>query len=253
MRVYLVKDARNVQAMFRATNVSTDIFTLRVQRHLAAYSEVDVLKFAADQSGRSKATGAGTENKPRGSRYWATMHQIMADHLSRDHAKDALSTKYQELFGQRLVKFPVGEWTTVHIYEFLRDDMATAATATLVGWRVFEQDPVFIKRLWEFDEVGKSLIWGFPRWLTKTASMKRDELHGACARHLEKAIPEFDWDGPDATADWDPVLGSRFIREYVKWMRDCGFTLQTIGGAVGLGIFGYVYFFGQLDCFFVLV
>jgi len=238
MRVYLVKDARDVQAMFRATNVSTDIFSLRVQKQLAAYSEVDLLKFAADQSGRSKVTTApGT-----GIRYWATLHQIMTDHLSRDHAKNALSAKYQELFGQRLLKFPVGEWTTIHVYEFLRDEMATAATATMVGLRAFERTPDFIKRLWEFDEIAKSLIWGFPRWMNKDACMKREALHAACARYLAKAMSEFDWDGPEAAADWDPVLGSRFTREYLKWMRDCGFTLQTMSGAVGLAIFGYVNF-----------
>lgn len=239
--LYLVEGAQHVQALFRtSTSVSSDIFILLIQQHLWGSTKEDLAKFANDKSGRLKTPAPGTEGRPDEERYWAGLHNVIHNYLARSQETNKLADSYQRFFGQRLDQFRVGQEATVLIYDFLCRDMTSAAITAINGERVLAKNPELIKLLWDFDEIAASLVWGLPKWLNAASWKKRDRLRGAFAAHLKSAMDEFDWSRDD-DPDWDPIFGSRFTRELVKWMRETGFAFETIGGAVVImTVFGYV-------------
>ena len=244
LKVYLVNSARHVQAMFRpSAGISSDIFLLMVQEHIWGSTKEDLAKFAGDKSGRLRVPAPGTEDTPERERYWATMHRITHEYLARTRETDVLAASYQRFFAQRLnERFPpgadTGEGTVARIFDLMLTDMAGAAVLAFNGARLLERTPDLLDRLWRFDEVAASLVWGLPRWLIPKASRRRERFNAAIANHLAAAIDEFDWTSPD-DPDWEPVFGSRFTRELVRWMRDADFAPQTMAGAItNMTVFG---------------
>ncbi|KAK1750472.1 putative cytochrome P450 E-class, group IV [Echria macrotheca] len=240
-KVYLVTKASNMQVLFRTTaNVDTNIFFLMIQENLWASSKRDLDRFRNDPSGRLKNPAPGTEHIPAEKRYWAGLHHIFHEYLARTHESNALAANFQRQFAARLEeRFPAGEWAAVRILEFVRADMTMAATTTLAGPRMLGLNPNLLRELWDFDEIAASLVWGLPKWINREAWKKRDRFNASCVRYLEDGWKDFDWDGPAASASWEPVWGSRYVRELVRWMRQCGFDKETMGGAMMiLVIFG---------------
>lgn len=163
----------------------------------------------------------------------------MHDSLSRASQSHALAIKYQRELAVRLERYPLGEWAEVRVYGFALEDMAMAATTTLAGPRFIKLNPDFLETLWDFGRVAASIVWGLPRWLNAAAYRKRDRLHDACARYLASAWADFDWDGPDADADWEPIFGSRYARQLIRWFKEAGFDDKSIaGGPAILLVFG---------------
>ncbi len=242
MKVYLITGAQNVQAMFRTSaGVSSDKFMIIMMETLWGSTTEDLAKFVNDKSGRLKVPAPGTEDRPEKERYWAGFHRVLHEYIARTHETNKLAESYQQLFTERLERFPVGEWHMVGIFEFLRKHMVEAAIVSLAGPRILELNPDFVKLLWDFDEIAASLAFGPPRWMNREAWNKRDRFRAACARYLEAAWSDFDWNGPDADADWEPNFGSRYSRELAKWMKEIGLTMETSSGLVAsTSIFGYV-------------
>ena len=57
---------------------------------------------------------------------------------------------------------------------------------------------------------------------------------GATTEYFQDATGSFDWDGPGAEADWEPMFGSRFYRESSKWLAQSDFSLRTYGSLAGI-------------------
>lgn len=240
MKVYIIAGSRNVQAMFRtSTSVSSDKFMILVMETLWGATKEDLAKFVNDKSGRLKTPAPGTEKTPDDRRYWAGFHHVMHEYLARTQEANTLARSFQRLFGDQLEKYPIGEWATVHVFKFLRKEMAEAAIVSLAGPRILRLNPNFLKEFWDFDEVAASLAWGLPKWMNRAALNKRDRVRAACARYLEAAWAGFDWSGPDADSDWEENFGSRFMRELARWMKESGLSLETSSGIVATaGMFG---------------
>jgi len=240
MKAYMIDGASNIQAMFRAShNVSSDIFFLMVQQHIWNSTPEDLAKFANDKSGRQKTPlrPAGTESDPE-KRYWAGMHETVHRYLARADETDTLARSYQRFFNLNLEKFPLAKETPVRIYDFLLRDMAEAAITAVNGRRILDMNPELIKLIWEFDKVAASLVWGLPKFLNPKSWRKRDRLLAATGRYLEEALEELD-NVREADAEWEPMFGSRYAREFVRFLRDGGFALQTMAGALtNLTLFG---------------
>ena len=265
MKVYFFKKPQNIQLLFRSTNpptVSTDMFSLRIFRFLSDYPPAEYEKYARDRSGRlpsplqSSGPNPPSENdgekgeKPR-TRYWAAFHSIFKDTLVRDQEVDILGRKYAEMFTRQIeARFPSTpgtvegeseEWTAgVHIFTtLLKEDMFNAATATLFGSGLLEYEPRISSLFWDFDRIVARLVWGLPRWLNADAYRRRDRLQGALGRYLERSVKEFDWDGhQEKEVDWEPVLGSRLARVYMRWMKEDGFAVRTMAGSIVSLMFG---------------
>ncbi|KAK0614725.1 cytochrome P450 [Immersiella caudata] len=205
-KVYMITGARNVANIFRTTaNVGQEIFILKIQKYLYGSVPSDYAKFLNDKSGRAKVPAPGTENTPTTKRYWYSMNNLLHGYLARAHDTNVLAAVYQREFNKALEVFPTTEWSETLVY-----------TTVL-----------------------QNLVWGLPKWMNRKAWKARDRLHAATAKYLYPTVDNFDWDSSSATADWEPVFGSRANREVIRWMREDGFAAQTIAGAVStLFIFG---------------
>jgi len=243
MKFYMVKNSRSIQTMFRtSSNISPNRFMYMIFENLMNFNKQDLGKFMNDTTGRLQTPTPGTEKVPGEKRYWFGYHQILHEYLARAHETNLLGVLYQRFLMEQWTRFSTGSWSEpVGIKELLYNDMFTAATKAFVGPRMLELNPGFIGVFWGFVDVAASLVWGLPRWLNRHALDSRRKFHGACAKYLEANFAEFDFNGPDAEADWEPIWGSRANRELCKFFREAGFVLDSQAGALAItNVFGSV-------------
>lgn len=239
MTVYLVTGAQNVQSMFRTSpSVSSDKFILLIMETLHWMTKDDLARFVQDKSGRLKTPAPGTEGTPDEKRYWARNHEIYHKYMLHTRSTAKLAESYYALFSAELDQQPAGEWVTVRLYDYLKRNMCKAGTFSLCGKRLLDVNPDFIDAFWAFDEVSLQLVWGLPKWMNPGPARIRERLNLMCQRFLEEAFRDFDWNGPDADADWEPIFGSRFSREHAKWAKECGFSLRSRAGFYVTDVFG---------------
>ncbi|KAH8890157.1 cytochrome P450 [Thozetella sp. PMI_491] len=238
-KVYFITGGQNVQTMFRKSDhISSDKFMIMIMRNLWAAKEPELAKFANDKTGRLKAPAPGTEGDGT-TRYWAGFHRVVHDYIAKVEQSNRLAANYQRHFATRIEKHSCQEWSTISLVQFLRRDMAEAAIVSLLGPQILALTPNFMDLFWDFDEIAVTLAWGLPRWLRRDAWNKRDRFLAACAKYVEAAWANFDWDGPDADSDWEENFGARFTREFARWMKESGFSFQTSAAAIGvMGVFG---------------
>ena len=212
-----------------------------VSKYVWGASDSDYTRLEGDKTGRAKVPSPGTENTPEHQRYWMKMHNIFSTYLARAHETNALAAIYQREFSKLLGDVPVGRWEAVAIYALIKSTMFEAGTITLLGPRVLSTTPGFHKLFWDHDGKLANLLFGMPSWLDPKPCRLRDAFHAACESYLYPAAEEFDWDGPDAIADWEPVFGSRVNRELIQFLRREAFTRRTVSGTISsLFVVGYV-------------
>lgn len=235
----------NIQTFFRSSPaIGFENFILAGITNMMGATPNDVAKFANDKSGRQASPNPGTANKDA-KRYWFDMHTMMYKYLSTTHYSNALATTYQRFLSRELDAYYAtllgtgaddddDEWTETRIIPLLKATMAKAAVLSLQGEYIFEVAPDLLDRFWDYDKVLGTILFGPPKWLFPGVYAKAERFCEATARYHQAAVKKFDWDGPDREKDWDPVFGSRFWREFSRWMVDCGFTPRTCGGFAGV-------------------
>lgn len=239
-KIYLVTGATNIQAMFRPSKgLSPDIFMIDVMAYVWAANKDELLKFREDKSGRLKKALPGTEDRPMRQRYWATQHHLHSEFLARSDAVNLLGGLYYERFTERAELIPVGEWNTTSVMKFMMKDMSQSALVTFMGTRILELNPGFMDAMWKFILTAAELPWGLPRWMNPQPWRNRDRFHVMTKKYLDHAWAEFDWQGPDADADWEPRFGSRAARQMALWMKE-NLSPETSAGLVAAFIFGSV-------------
>ncbi|KAI5927547.1 cytochrome P450 [Camillea tinctor] len=236
--LYLVTGAQNVQAMFRPSRgLSPDIFMLDIMEYVWAASKEELGKFRNDKSGRMRKPALGTEGRPVHDRYWASQHHLHSEFLARSVAANRLGELYYDRFREKVEKYPIGKWTTATVRNFCMSDMSESALTTFMGDRILELNPGFMNAMWKFILTAAELPWGLPRWMNPRPWRNRDQFHAMTRKYLESAWENFDWNGPDADADWEPHFGSRAAREIAKWMKET-LSLETSAGLAAAFIFG---------------
>ncbi|KAK0649732.1 hypothetical protein B0T16DRAFT_457117 [Cercophora newfieldiana] len=191
----------------------------------------DVAKFAGDKSGRLATPLPGTENTPQEQRYLHTMHSIMHKYLSQTQYANGLAVIYERFFLEELDEhFPHGESKVTGIYSLIKQHMTKAAILSLQGRHIFRFAPGVVDLFWEYDKVITTTMFGPPKWMFPKQYAIAERYCGAMARYLQDANASFDWNGPDAEADWEPIFGARFTRKLAKWMNQSGFSPRTQGG-----------------------
>ena len=283
MKTYFLSGSSNLRAVFRAApaNVSSDAFFLMAQERIWDSTPEDLAKFKGDKSGRlairinnsdvvastkgvwGDKDGKETMMMMEGKRYWAGMHEVLHRYLTRSSETHVLGVNYQRFFDQRLAgAFPSYSSSRgvegkerkkgfqVGILDFLKKEMGIAATTAFNGRRILEMNPNLLDLLWDFEGIAARLVWGLPRWLNRGPVGKRDRFNAAVRRYLEEVMPEMERvRGEDR--DWEPVFGSRFVRELVFWGMEAGLAPRTMAGCyMVLTIFGYVLLLLFCFCFF---
>jgi len=244
MKTYFVTGTNSVRAIFRsAKEVSSDSFFLIAQARIWDATKEDLAKFKNDKSGRLKVPLPGFENVPDKERYWAGMHEVMHRYLSRPNETHVLAMNYQRYLEERFdTKFPLHKAKQVGVFDFLRDDMGMATTTAFNGKKILDMFPNILDLLWEFEDTAPSLVWGLPKWLNRGPVGNRDRFSHAVQTYLKAARPEMERIRKE-DKDWEPVFGSRYVRELVNWTYETDLAMKTRGGCIMvLTIFAYVFF-----------
>lgn len=230
LKFYMVKSPKSIQALFRTSpSVSSNKFMHMIFENMMNFAPHDTARFDHDLSGRLP-TPLPTANKPS-KRYWAPYHAILHNYLARAHETNKLGLTYQQFFGERLEKYPVGEWVEgVKIREFLYRDMFIAATTAFCGPRMLALNPNLIDVFWKHHEIAVSLVYGLPRFLNKRALNIREQFHSAARKYLEGA--ELEPKEKKEEGDWDEVWGSSVNRELCRFFAREGFEMRSQAGAL---------------------
>ncbi|KAI1139192.1 cytochrome P450 [Hypoxylon sp. FL0543] len=238
--VYMVTGAKNTAKLFSPPNImDPNMFhTLLMDKHWGMGRD-EIQMFEADRSGRKKAPIPGTESTPENRRHWYNHHQIYAKYLSSAKYTEILTNTFYRFFAERLdVDHPLGTWTTVKLFDYMKTAMAESAIKATFGSVLLDLNPDLIDCYWEFDEIAGILVWGLPRFLIPRAYKVRERLHNMTKRQVKVAYKQFDWGGAADDSDWDPYWGSRFAREIARWLKEAGFSERTASGHTMATLFG---------------
>ncbi|KAF4775274.1 hypothetical protein HER10_EVM0008585 [Colletotrichum scovillei] len=231
--VYLVAGSHNVQKLFRNSSnntLSSDKFIVMVNGRVQGMTDEDVAVMYNDRSGRLKTPAAGTESMPENQRFWVGLHHVFNEHLFRAEATARLAESFITFFGEKLDQQPRDEWKTLQLFKYLKKDMAEAATISLAGRKLIEDHPEFVDTFWEFDTIAMQLMYGLPTWINPRPKQIQRKTLAMMSDFLTDAWAKFDWNGPDADADWEPIFGSRLQREHSKFWEKKRFSLQSRAG-----------------------
>ncbi|KAM3426276.1 hypothetical protein NHJ13734_009550 [Beauveria thailandica] len=237
---YIVRGTKHVQKVFGPpTTVDSNFLQLILMDKHWGMTKEETAKFANDKSGRLQNPLPGHEHTPHHHRFWLGHGHLYAEFLSKRQYTDALAASFYEIFSSNVdEQNPVGEWTTVSLFEMLKRNMAEAAVISVFGSKLIELNPGFIEAYWDFDHIAGTLVWGLPKWTRPGPFRKHERLHEMTQKHMDAAWADFDWNGPDADSDWEPHFGSRLSRETAKWLREGGFSNRAAAGHTLASLFG---------------
>lgn len=237
--MYLVTGVRNTQAAFGlGTKVGNEeILTQNVFPRLYKMPPHHVARFTNDKSGRGKVPAPGHEGKPAEERVWHQYEHYHTGFLLRSQYSNPIVEIFRRQFTEALDRYPVGKASTVNVKDFCRTLVTETAMRALLGPSMFELNPDFLDTFWEFDRNIFMLTLGPPRWLWPGPYKAQDRYLAMIDKYASSAFRKFDWDGPSKDTPWEPHFGARVCREIVWWLRDGGFTDETVAGAVGMMIF----------------
>lgn len=244
---YFVRGGENIQTLFRNTpSINSEALMMLGYEGLMGVSPEDIAKFRADKSGRSlTAPAPGFEHVPEKERYWAGLFEVSHRYLGQAAYVDLMAKTYQRFMPGWLVKGYKEQlleqnirgdgWVEMRLYPFTKAGMARAAMRSLMGTRILEIVPGMIEGFWDFEEYMRVALYSpRPKWLFRHIY---DALEGFLAtnqKFVEEASKEFDWDSQEGReVKWEPIFGSPFLRELIRWMREADFSTRSQGGLVG--------------------
>lgn len=234
---YLVSGGKIPQALFRTNSgLTPDNFLVLFVKVLWDPSGEDLARFAADKSGRLKNPAPGWENVPARDRLWASWHHIGAEYLTRAQPTNDLTAMYFQLFSEKLSRLPLNEWAELRVFDLLTRDMTESAAISLAGRRILEMNPGYFDAMRDFEGAVLSIAFGPPKWLNPRPYKARERWMAMNKIFMDEALRTFDWDGPEAKAEWDNTFGAPFAKKLVRWALDAGLSAQTTAGIFGIQI-----------------
>lgn len=233
----MVSGEKNIHDINQPSHsISPDIFFLQVMGNVWGATREELANFAQDKSGRRKKPIPGYEVKPGQPRLWHDQHHVFSEYLLRTERANFLADKYYSIFSKCLTKQPQGQWIEVGLSHFFESEMAEAALEAFMGPHLVRLNPGFWETMWEFAHLAPQIMWGLPKWMNPRPWKVRDRFHAMCRRWLDFAAKKFEWDGPDADAEWEPYYGSRMARELIRWA-STSLSIETAAGMVATIIF----------------
>lgn len=220
--VYLAVGPQSIRAMFGRELVhcvtNQEQMTRFALPTLYRMNREEVRRWEADTSGAAKVPIAGTESMPPRQRLWFNYEHIYAEYLGRPRYMKPLVERFKHDLGRALERYPTGKWTTVSVSEICRREVAESAVNMLFGPNLIKLNPDFIDIFWDFDEHVFKLVM-VPKWVDSTPSKAQDRYLVAIEKWLDSS-DKFDWESPEAEADWEPCFGGRAVPS-VNWLGGC--------------------------------
>lgn len=239
--VYLVAGEQGIRGIFGRDMVHTVTNQEQMTRYalptLYKMNRGEIKRWEDDKSGVAKSPIPGTEGMPTRQRLWYTYEHIYTEYLGRPQYTKPLVDAFRRNLGQTLERYPVGEWAEVNVEEFCRRQVAESAVEALFGPELIKLSPDFMDRFWSFDSQVFKLVLGLPKWMNTAPFQTHDRYLAAIQKWLDAAETGFDWNSPEATAEWEPRFGGRAPRELVKWMRETGWRSEVIAATAGALVF----------------
>jgi hypothetical protein len=237
--VYLVAGLKNYQAIFASRELTYNGIMLQIGfPKLYRMTSDEIQRFARDRTGHKETPLPGSENIPPEQRFWAQKYHVLYDFLSRQHHINPIIDEFRRQFSQVVERYTIGEWTTLSVDKLTRGDFTRCAITTLFGPKILALNPDFLDAFWGFDSYASALVYGFPRWIYPAPFRASDRFLDRIEKYIEAGLENFDWQGPDVEAQWEPQFGTRITRELTKWLTDAGFRRKTVAGALGTLMFG---------------
>ncbi|KAL2016801.1 hypothetical protein VTK56DRAFT_2970 [Thermocarpiscus australiensis] len=242
--LHLVGGGSNVSAIFRAS-CHSDAYVLRIMQS-AGYRPADLAKLSRDDSGSGSTPRPGSSAAAAAAgllaperRIWYALHRMYDETLVSARSTDVFANLFQDLFYQHAVAASrVGEWVEdVHVFDFLKRTMTTAATHATLGPLIMDVNPGFVDAFWQYERHVEALAFGLPDWLNRPAVRARQRFTGMCRTWYEIAERRYDWSAEN-DADWEPVFGSRLSRGLARWAKTFDFSAGSMGPAFILLLFG---------------
>ena len=212
---YIISGSKIVQSVFRsAKNLSFDAEFFQILQRVYSLPEGDATLLCGNSPAECKKTVHGLE-------------KLYAAHLASPRATSSLIGQFLETYTQELETFENQEWTEVEIHGFLRQAMSKAAISALIGPNIFKRSPSFVEDYWQFDTNFKSLLYGMPTLLCQKETLARDRVLEKVKSFLTGAWDRVDWNNEQQIdADWEPVFGSRMVRELEKFLHGLGISVH---------------------------
>ncbi|ERF75821.1 hypothetical protein EPUS_01651 [Endocarpon pusillum Z07020] len=114
----------------------------------------------------------------------------------------------------------------VSLCEWLWPQVFHASTLTIMGRDLLSMNPTLPADYEAFEEAFAELLWGLPRWLAPRAHRTRDKILASVEGWLASALVATSGEIPDPVKGpaWEPHLGSRVVRAFVRRQLDYGMT-----------------------------
>jgi len=241
LNLYLVGGHSSVSAIFRSSFTS-EPWIFRILEHTAKYVPSDLAKFIKDESGGATLPrNMNTDLPVPEKRIWHAMHRTHEEFLVSARSVNAFAASFQTFYSQQLAIYPVGEWVEdVRVLDFLRQNMAAAATRSVLGPKIIDVNPGFIDAFWNYEKFAETLAFGLPSWLNQRAVRARERFRAMCGKWYALADQEFDWDiaGSQQDPDWEPIFGSQISRGLARWAKSFDFSADSMGAVYILLLFG---------------
>lgn len=239
--VYLVAGPQGIRSMFEREMIHTVTNQEQMTRYalptLYKMNRDEIKRWEDDKTGVAKTPIPGTESTPTRQRLWYMYEDIYTEYLGRPQYTKPLVDAFSRNLGQALERYPLDEWVTLSVEEFCRREVAESAVKALFGPDLMDLSPDFIERFWDFDSHVFKLVLGLPKWMNATPFQSHDRYVAAIKKWLDAAQAGFDWESPEATAEWEPRFGARAPRELIKWMMETGWRSEVIAATVGALVF----------------
>ncbi|KAI9743465.1 MAG: hypothetical protein M1818_002777 [Claussenomyces sp. TS43310] len=225
IHMYLIMGADNIQAIFRnSKHLSFEFMQLRIAQKVKGLPAKDALKLGVDDSGTGSTP---LVDIPSDARIWHKLHGIYLSNLTEMTTVNFLTNKFVAEFSDQLDLVPSGRTLTLPIYDFLQFFQFTASTNTLVGPRILESNPNFIRAFWDYDAAFMTLLQGAPRFWARKGWDARDQCLRATKEWLASATSNLD---ADLTAkedpDWEQNFGHRLMRTRNQALVDYGVSFE---------------------------
>ena len=220
--MYIVGDAEQVQALFKPTpTVLTNMGLIFAMKNGLGTPDHVLPLYTADDSGPLLRPVPGSTVRPE-NRIRMLHMKAAHDHLAGSNGIK-LGERYMALLVKNMSADPsIGpNWVEFpDLFLFVQNLVFPAGTETLFGSTMGALHPTLTEDFWAFSDAIPMLLKGLPRWLAPRSYKKRDKLlrmikewHSLIDQRIAASEPR------TTEPDWEPDLGSRYIRERQKIFR----------------------------------
>lgn len=153
-----------------------------------------------------------------------TTERIHSNMLLSPSAVNTLTTKFMEVFEERLLGISTGEdGLELNLYQWMREEVFHASMISLGGSKLLEMFPDISSDFWTWDEGLIGMLFGTPRLFARSAYAARDRLIDNLEQWLRAG---FAMPADESDPDWEPVFGARVMRKRHEYYAQQSMSLR---------------------------